>query len=129
MPNEKFTAPNNPDPDKEGGSSYISDKLNTGIQKSEILGGAHLNELKIGRKLIIKTLNSTYVLERREDGDYLSGGNITIPEKVSVSGSTFGGSALKAGFIGRGMCMEVRFLNPSDVVTTSFVREITEEDI
>ena len=47
------------------------------------------------------------------------------PTRVRIAGSNWGGSMLKAGFIGRGMHMEFRHPEHNTVVT-SRVREVRE---
>jgi hypothetical protein len=111
-------------------SPNLSDEINSNIAQSEIEGGAYLNNLGLGEVLHVRTKNTSYTIERREDGFYISGHPKYCPEPVLsyISGSTWGGSLLKAGFIGRGMHLEFRI--PSYVgrgaIVTSAIQDITE---
>ena len=98
-------------------------------EKSE---GVMIKDLPPGQILAIKTKNSTYriiVLNSAEGLVQLSGGNtekITGQKEVeaTVSGSTWGGSAMKAGFLGVGMSIEFA-LGKGRIMTTSPVKKIS----
>jgi hypothetical protein len=85
-----------------------------------------LENLPIGKTLIASTKNTEYRIERREDGFYVSGNPKYCPEptKVRIDGSTFGGSMLKAGFVGRGMNLEFLLVGSGKPVTTSPIQEV-----
>lgn len=97
----------------------------------ENVKGLPVEDILVGQKVEIRTQNHTYLLERREDGFYISGNPEIFPEptKVIIHGSTLGGANLWQGVIGKGMNLELlvpdRPLNRR-VVTTSSVQEITE---
>ena len=106
----------------------LSDKVNCDIVRSEIEGGVYLNHVASNTQLEIETQNRRYTLWVRENGEVLIWGHpvyCPAPTSVRISGSNWGGSMLKAGFIGRGMHME--FKHPEhQTVVTSRVREIKE---
>lgn len=106
----------------------LTPEVNAAIMDSELQGGADLRRLEVGRKLIVKTKNTTYTIERRADGDYISGNAKYCPEPTLcyIAGSTFGGSMLKVGFVGRGMYMEMQIEGKPGLVTTSQIQEVTE---
>lgn len=60
-----------------------------------------LSALGVGEKLEFVTRHTTYLLERRGDGLYMSGHAKLCPEptKVYIGGSTLGGSSIKQGFV------------------------------
>jgi len=122
----------------KGLGSFENDK----IIRGEILGGMKVVDLPVGKTLFLRTDNRVYRLERRADGLYLSGHPEHCPEPtpVTIHGSTFGGSMIKAGYIGRGMELEYHIVgrSPREIVTTSQIgdieiigeeREKSEEDL
>jgi hypothetical protein len=89
--------------------------------------GIYLSELAAGDVLVIETLNSTYSLV------YLGAAAALLakhsprfaePMSVNVLGSTWGGSALKMGFLGVGLCMEVERLEDDKVLVTSPIQSL-----
>jgi hypothetical protein len=107
-------------------SPHLSDFVNRRIVQSEVEGGVHLGDLPAGAVLEIETENRFYTMEYRGlNQALLSGHPVFCPEPtlVTISGSTWGGSMLKSGFIGRGMRLEFR---PPECppITTSVVREV-----
>ena len=112
-------------------NEHLGDDMNKNLVDSEMVGGSWLEKLPVGKNLSIETQNHTYTLEKRDDGLYLSGNPKLCPKprKVSVSGSTWGGSAIKAGFVGRGMYLEFRFADDENKISpyhTSEIKEVTE---
>ena len=105
----------------------LSDEINDAIEESETAGGAHLDKLKVGKKLLVQTKNTVYIIDKREDGFYISGHPRFCPEptKCSIPGSTFGGSMIKVGFLGRGMYMEF-WIEGLGTMTTSQIQEVQE---
>jgi hypothetical protein len=87
----------------------LSDAINGNIVASEIEGGVDLRDLPPGSILEIRTRNRAYTI-RYEGSDRatISGHPVYCPQPVAVTicGSTWGGSMLKALYIGRGMCLE-----------------------
>lgn len=123
----------------------LSNEINNNISKSEIEGGVWVtmptgtqsmaeakekgNVLAVGRALLIQTKNTLYKLEKRaEDDFYISGNQRFCPEptKCSIHGSTWGGSMLKMGWVGRGMHLEFSIPGSYGSITTTEISEITE---
>ena len=87
----------------------LSDAVNRNIVQSEIEGGVHLRDLPPGTVLEVRTQNRDYtILYKGWDEALISGHPEFCPQPVPVTihGSTWGGSMLKARFIGRGMRLE-----------------------
>jgi hypothetical protein len=107
----------NESPDSGLGKTFehIDEDLAVKIIESEVEGGMKIDSLPVGKTLVVKTMNTTYHIEKRLDGFYISGNPRFCPEPtpVRINGSTWGGSLLKTGFIGRGMHMEFALLNKS----------------
>lgn len=80
------------------------------IGKNKNNPGIDVNRLKTGTKLKIKTINSLYEFEvLPERGYLLAQGGKYIKEKqvVWLTGSTYGGSMLRIGWISLDMHMEI----------------------
>ncbi len=109
---------------------HLSDEINHNICQSEIDGGVFLRHLPAGSLLEVETQNRRYVLENQGDGKALIAGHPEFcpqPVLVEVHGSTWGGSMLKMGFLGRGMRLEFR--HPAHgIIHTSLIQEIREID-
>ncbi len=118
--NPEIPEPFNPNP-------HFGDEENRRIIESEMEGGVYLKDLPMGGSLEVETVNTIYSIEKREDGFYISGNIKFCPEptRVNINGSTFGGSMLKMGFIGRGMHLEF-ILPEGQTITTSKIIEIKE---
>lgn len=126
----------------------LSPAINDNIRESELQGGVWLempeesakqayaealekgNVLAMGKTLLIQTKNTLYRLEKREDGFYISGNPrfCLEPTKATIHGSTWGGSMLKMGWVGRGMRLEFSTDSHRGVLTTE-ISEITEVSI
>lgn len=109
----------------------LNEEYNQAIVESELLGGAWLEKLRVGGKLEMITLNHTYIIERREDGFYISGHPKFCPEptKAEIHGSTWGkSSSIKVKFVGRGMNLEFKLAKqgPFEVIRTSPIKEVRE---
>ena len=106
----------------------FSDEVNAAHDKSEINGGAHLDKLAVGKKLLVQTKHTQYTIERREDGLYISGSEkyCAVPTLCRIPGSNFGGSMLRMKFIGRGMYMEYHTDAHPKRIVTSEIQEVTE---
>jgi len=105
----------------------LSDEVNAAIAESELAGGVFLDNLAVGRKLLVQTKNTLYTIERREDKLlYISGNEkyCPTPVKCIISGSNFGGSMLKMNFVGRGMFLE--FVVDGKTIVTSQIAEVAE---
>ena len=104
--------------------------LNRETEAAERIPGFFLKDILVGEKLRITTKNTEYILEHREDGFYMSGSPEWCPtqKKVMISGSTWGGSAIKVGFIGEGMFLEITSIQGADMAgngkTTSAIEKV-----
>jgi hypothetical protein len=100
--------------------------INRNIAQSEIEGGVRMEDLAPGETLEIRTQNRSYTLVNCGDGQALLSGHPDFcpqPVLVRIEGSNWGGSMLKASYIGRGMRLE--FLHPEHrSITTSQILEI-----
>ncbi len=109
---------------------HLSDEINRNICQSEIEGGVYLYHLPTGALLEVETQNRHYLLESQGNGKALIAGHPEFcprPVLVDIHGSTWGGSMLKMGFVGRGMRLEFR--HPAHgIIHTSLIREIREID-
>lgn len=116
----------------------LSDEINRNIAKSEIDGGCFLFKMEgskssgeilpIGKTLLVQTKNTLYRIEKRGDEDYLISGHPRYcpePTKANIHGSTWGGSMLKVGFVGRGMRLEFS-ISGEGTITTSEIQDVRE---
>lgn len=107
----------------------LGDRVNSNIVQSEIDGGVHLRDLNADVELEIETENRHYtVVYRGHDEALICGHPIYCPEptRVRIAGSNWGGSMLKAGFIGRGMHLEFRHPEYRQPIITSRIVDIRE---
>ena len=108
---------------------HLSDEVNRNIIQSEIEGGVYLPDLPRGATVEIETRNHTYTLVHcGESTAVLSGHPMFCPKPVQVriQGSTWGGSMLRQGFIGRSMHLEFVHPDYKGAITTSLIVEIRE---
>lgn len=110
------------------GHPNLTPEVNRNIAQSEIEGGVFLDKLPVGSVLHVRTMNTSYTIEKREDGNYISGHPKYCPEptRAAINGSTWGGSMIKIGFIGRGMFLEFHTVKHAGRITTSQIQDITE---
>ncbi len=107
----------------------LSDAINHNIAQSEIDGGVYLADLPPESRLEIETSNHFYTLFAGGQGEVLISGHpdfCPAPVPVKVLGSNWGGSVLKAKFIGCGMHLEFQHPLYSRPIITSQIREIRE---
>lgn len=108
---------------------HWGDEVNRAIIQSEIEGGVHLNDLPVESVLEIETQNHLYTLVNLGGGGALLCGHPQYcpePVPVRVHGSSWGGSMLKTGFVGRGMHLEFRHPNFPEPIVTSRIVEIRQ---
>jgi len=109
-------------------SPHLSDVVNRRIVASEIEGGVHLGDVRPGTVLEVETQNRAYTIEYQGSGKALISGHPIFcpkPTPVTIHGSTWGGSMIKMGFIGRGMHLE--FGQPDlQSITTSRIVQVRE---
>ena len=103
----------------------LDPRLQKLMDEQEKLGGLRYSQLPEGAKLVVGTTNSTYCMEVVDKNTCkVSGGwfaeHNRDGETVVFSGSTWGGSCIKLGWIGEFMQME--FWVDSRPITTSAVR-------
>ena len=121
----------------------LSDGINSNIAQSEIEGGVWVHDhpdcvndeikaqpvLAVGAVLEIQTKNTLYLLEKRGPNEFYISGNTkycSTPTKCSIHGSTWGGSMLKMGFVGRGMNLEFSTSYHNYPITTTTIQEVRE---
>jgi hypothetical protein len=105
----------------------LSDQINGNIIRSEIEGGVYLKDLPDESTLEVATQNRRYTLVIRRDGQALIWGHPEFcpePVEVRISGSNWGGSMLKAAFLGRGMHLEYRHPKYRGPIVTSAIVDI-----
>ena len=108
---------------------HLGDQVNSNIIRSEIEGGVYLDDLPADSELVIETQNRCYVLVHRGGGEALLSGHpkyCPTPVLVRIQGSNWGGSMLKAAFLGRGMHMEFRHPDYERPIVTSRILEIRQ---
>lgn len=90
--------------------------------------GIYLRQLDPLTALVVRTRNSTYRLIVRDGTAVFVQGGRFFPDMTAarINGSGFGGSLLKAGWIGVGFRVEI-FASGERIITTP-VRELTIED-
>lgn len=114
----------------------LSDSINKHIIDSEVEGGAWYNNLPVGKALRFQTENNLYTLRRMDEKGWTIQGHPKLcptPTKCVPQGSTWGGSMIKVGFLGRGMHFECSLMEGScgagaGVMTTSEIKDINEVD-
>ena len=113
----------------------LSPEVNAAIAESELQGGIFIDKLPVGKTLKVTTRNSVYFIDRVAEGKEgltIQGHPRYCPEPTPayILGSTFGGSMLKIGFIGRGMHLEFSFYENNNThrgtITTSQIQEVEE---
>ena len=109
----------------------LSDDVNRNIVQSEIEGGVYLRDLPDETTLEIETQNRSYTLVNRGQGKALISGHPEFcpePVLVRIEGSNWGGSMLKACFVGRGMHLEFRHPEFERPIITSRIMEIRQKN-
>src|ERR1700733_4750352 len=109
----------------------LSDGINGNIIRSEIEGGVYLRDLPAEAEIDGVTQNRGCKLVVRSDGSALICGHpefCPTPVLVRITGSNWGGSMLKAAFIGRGMHMEFRHPDYQGPIITSRILDIRMRD-
>ena len=105
----------------------LSDQINGNIIRSEIEGGVYLRDLPEESTLEVATQNRRYTLVVRSDGNALISGHPEFcpePVEVRIHGSNWGGSMLKAAYLGRGMHLEYRHPKYRGPIVTSPIVDI-----
>ena len=99
------------------------------IEQSDRDGGLYLTSLKAGDALEVRTKNTLYIVEVRDGskGQVMIKGHkkfCPVATLATIPGSTWGGSMIKAGFVGLGMHLEFHIASVG-TVTTSMIQGIT----
>jgi hypothetical protein len=103
----------------------LSDAINGDLIQSEIEGGVYMEDLDAGDVLVVETRNTNYRMVNHGRGRALISGHPEFcpdPVLVTVEGSNWGGSLLKASYIGRGMCLEFRHPVFQTITTSPVLR-------
>ena len=106
----------------------LSKEINRSIIQSEIEGGVYLEALPEGTALELQTQNRRYRILNQWRGQVLISGHPEFcpdPRRACIHGSTWGGSMIKPGFIGRGMHLEFAPVE-GGVITTSRIIDLWE---
>lgn len=107
----------------------FSDEVNRHIVQSEIEGGVFLKGLPPATVLQIQTQHHSYTAITTSGRSVLISGHPKYcprPVLVAINGSTWGGSMLKCGFVGRGMHLEFSHPQYRTPIITSRIQEIRE---
>jgi hypothetical protein len=107
----------------------LGDEVNSNIVQSEIEGGVSLEGLPVDTVLQIRTQHHDYTAQLLGKGSALLSGHPQYcpkPVRVTIAGSTWGGSMLKLRYIGRGMHLEFHHPEYSAPIITSAIQEICE---
>jgi hypothetical protein len=107
----------------------LGDEVNRNLVQSEIEGGVFLEGLPAATVLQIRTQHHFYTALLLGESSVLISGHPQYcpqPVQVTIAGSTWGGSMLKARFIGRGMHLEFHHPAYSAPIVTSPIQEIRE---
>src|SRR4029077_795503 len=110
----------------------LDDEVNRNIVESEIEGGAFLEDLPARAMLQIQTQHRWYTVVHRGQGEaWIWGHPAFCPEPVLVriEGSSWGGSMLKIGFVGRGMHLEFPHPSYRTPLATSRIREMPQDKL
>ena len=117
----------------------LSDAINANIAEGEILGGVWAIQpsgdavkdepvLPVGGIVEVQTEDALYTIMKTGDETFTIQGHQKFCPRMSqcrIHGSTWGGSMIKMGWIGRGMHLKFSTAD-SGTITTSRVNEITE---
>jgi hypothetical protein len=107
-------------------SPHLDSTVNRRIIQSEIEGGVNLGDVAPGTVLEVRTENRAYTIRYQGLGQALISGHPLFcpePTPVTIHGSTWGGSMIKTGYIGRGMRLEFAAAS-SQPITTSVIRDV-----
>ncbi len=109
---------------------HFSKEINGHLIQSEIEGGVFLADLAEGAELKVKTENRLYTLVTCGGARVLISGHPEFcpePVEVSIHGSTWGGTMIRSGFIGRGMHLEFGHPTRRGRIITSPIVEVQEQ--
>jgi hypothetical protein len=96
------------------------------LTKLKIENGIDVHRLKAGTIVLVQTKNNRYKLVKgfkdKYDVSIQGGKHFPEPTDVNFSGSTFGGTMMKIGWIGYKMYMEMYVIDKKSRLTTTGVR-------
>ena len=102
-------------------------QLDAFVYESGFSGGIDFHSLDLGTVVTVHTKYSCYrlvVLDEKGKRAMITGGRFfTEPTEVRVEGATAGGTAIKPGWIGVGLYLELS--SHSNRITTSIVESVT----
>lgn len=111
--------------------AWVSDSLGDFAREADLARGVSLQSLAAGTTVQVETQNSHYriVVKDGRHGLVLIKGGRVFPEDTvaNVQGATRGGSAVKRGWIGEGLRLELS-TDQGGRVVTSPVESVTVED-
>ncbi len=92
------------------------------IERTKNDPGVDIGKLKAGTNLVVSTQKSVYQIKIIDPETYqvevIGGKHVTTKENGTFIGSTWGGSAIKLGWIGLDMRMEIQLFNRLLLTTT-----------
>jgi hypothetical protein len=106
--------------------NMLDEKIQRLVEIQEELSGIDTRKLKPGTQVKAWTKNSVYEMEIVNCiGDVLVQGGKYFPQltPTTFTGSTWGGSMLKIGWIGYMMSMEFQYTEKNKIISTTFVRK------
>ena len=113
-----------PEPRLTGTHRNFADAVNRNLVRSEVEGGVSLRDLRPGMKLAVETRNRIYRMTFLGGRSVLLSGHPEFcaePTRVEIEGCTWGGSMLKARYIGRGMHLEFQHPEAGRILTSRIV--------
>ena len=113
-----------PEPRLTGTHRNFADAVNRNLVQSEVEGGVSLRDLRPGMELAVETRNRIYRMTFLGGRSVLLSGHPEFcaePTRVEIEGCTWGGSMLKAHYIGRGMHLEFEHPEAGRILTSRIV--------
>ena len=107
----------------------LAPEINAAIVESELNGGAFIKDLPIGKSLKVTTKNTVYIIHTLTGNELMIQGHYyycPLLVKAYVHGSTWGGSMVKVGFVGRGMYLEFSTVDHPSAIITSKIQDVEE---
>lgn len=106
----------------------LSKEINDALAQSERDGGIWLKNLRNGDELKMQTQNTLYTIVKTGESDYTIQGHehyCPTPTPCKIHGSTWGGSMLKIGYVGRGMHLEFSTKDYRTIITSRIKTIVT----
>jgi hypothetical protein len=99
--------------------------LRDAVRAANTLPGINISVLAAGTELIVSTRNSVYdifVIDPVNRLVRLSGGQLSEPVECHLTGSTWGGSIIRLGWVGFEMRMEFKLPGGQSILTSEVRR-------